>query len=736
MEEENSFLKIIKLKTTQKLTDRNFVTEIYLPKFEKEKELGTMLILIEILSPWFPAANVGKLIFNEAIKKYYDLKSEYENNQVRLEETLKSVNRKLSEVANKGEVEWLGNLNAICAVIFNNHLLISQTGTADAFLFRQKSFSHITEGLKKEETPHPLKTFTNLTAGELNPGDKILITNQEIFSDLPFQEIREVITKNKIISATNKIKKTLTKKRNSKVNYILFKIIKSEKTINPQIQEIILDEKKDNWLTKTAKLVQPVVDVPRETLTEKELAEQVKEKKKMTFGRKFFTNIGKITIHAGQRFSGNFKKKTRREITKEKLAQHKIDTKLYGEPSIEENKAPSKKSFISVPKAIFMGLGRFIASIFQPERRRFSYFLGIIILIIALVLGVSALRKSQARKEAESNARQLLVEAQAKMQAGDEQLALNQEPKAKDLYLESISLAQKASEHPKVEEEANGVIAEVQQKIDQIDNIVRIDNPKKIVDFGTQNNKRPDKFCLNENNFYTINPASGQLTQFSLNSSEISNLGTADVIKEPIFTICSSTNIYTYTNANHLFRFDLEGNAAPLACGTDQTWAKASQGQEFLGNLYLLDSTAGQIWKFRPEGENFSQAIEYLNTLQTDIKNAKSFTIDGYIYVITRTNKLIKMLSGTLQTDFKPHDIPTPLTKIKDGVDIYTDADLNFIYILDKGNHRVIEIDKEGLYTRQYVLPESLNDLKQVFVSQKTKKLYVMNASAVYEIEM
>jgi hypothetical protein len=731
--EGNYFLKVVKLKTTQKLADRNFVTEIYLPKTNTEKKLGTMLFLIEILSPWFPAANAGKLIFEEATKKYYDLEAEYENNQIRLEETLKTVNRKLAEVANKGEVEWLGNLNAVCAIIFQNNLLISQTGNADAFLFRNKNFSHITEGLKKEETPHPLKTFTNLTSGELNPSDKILITSQEIFSDLPFQEVRNIITEEKLIPAVNKIKKILNKKRNTKINFILSEIIPSEKELDPEVQEIILDEKKDNWLTKTAKLVQPVMDVPKDTLTEKELVQQIEKKKKETFARKFFIGIGKIAIRIGQRISGNFKKKTRREIVKEKLTQGKIDTSLYGEKMVAEKKISFFGSSLNLFKKIIGGFGRLFISIFKPEKRRFSYFLGIIILAILLILGISALRKSQSLKEAEANARNLLTQAQEKERQGDEQLSLNQEKKAKDFYLESINLANQASQHPKVDEEAQKFIAGVQKKIDQIDNIVRIENPVKIVDFGSQNNLASDKFCLIEKIFYTINPSSGQLAKFETN---ITNLGTAGVIKNPLFSICASNNLFTYTKANHLFRYTLEGNPTMLATGTDETWIKANRGNEFAGNLYLLDSTGGQIWKFRPEGDNFSQPIEYLNSLQIDIKGAKSFTIDGYIYVITKTNKVIKMLSGVFQEDFKVQDIPTPQNTIQDGVDIYTNTELNFIYILDKGNYRVIEIDKEALYTNQYVFPKNFNDLKQVFVSQKNKKMYIMNGSAVYEVEM
>ena len=51
MEGENTFLKIVKLATTQKLPDRNFINEVYIPQNEREKKLGTLLLLVEILSP-------------------------------------------------------------------------------------------------------------------------------------------------------------------------------------------------------------------------------------------------------------------------------------------------------------------------------------------------------------------------------------------------------------------------------------------------------------------------------------------------------------------------------------------------------------------------------------------------------------------------------------------------------------------------------------------------------------
>ncbi len=68
-------------------------------------------------------------------------------------------------------------------------------------------------------------------------------------------------------------------------------------------------------------------------------------------------------------------------------------------------------------------------------------------------------------------------------------------------------------------------------------------------------------------------------------------------------------------------------------------------------------------------------------------------------------------------------------------IKISTKDATKYIYILDADNKRVVVIDKEGLLKEQYSSP-IFTGLKDFFVSEKDKKIYVLNGSIVYGIAM
>src|SRR3990167_168204 len=80
-----------------------------------KKPMGEVFSLIEILSPWFPTAQIGKMIISNFAKYYYEGGST--SDLVNFENSLKRVNEDLAQVTQQGETDWIGNLNGILASI-------------------------------------------------------------------------------------------------------------------------------------------------------------------------------------------------------------------------------------------------------------------------------------------------------------------------------------------------------------------------------------------------------------------------------------------------------------------------------------------------------------------------------------------------------------------------------------------------------------------------------------------
>ena len=78
-------------------------------------------------------------------------------------------------------------------------------------------------------------------------------------------------------------------------------------------------------------------------------------------------------------------------------------------------------------------------------------------------------------------------------------------------------------------------------------------------------------------------------------------------------------------------------------------------------------------------------------------------------------------------------NIPEPNSTISEGKKIWTTPDINSIYILDK--NRIIEVDKDGKFLRQYGFPPEFENIVDFYIDINAKKIWVINDNKIYLAE-
>ena len=146
--------------------------------------------------------------------------------------------------------------------------------------------------------------------------------------------------------------------------------------------------------------------------------------------------------------------------------------------------------------------------------------------------------------------------------------------------------------------------------------------------------------------------------------------------------------------------------------------------------FYVLDKYEGQIIKFVPASGSAYTNSNYL-TDASSFSKVNSIAIDGAIYVLFVDGKIDKFLKGTKQS-FNVTGLNKPLSN---PTRIYTDADSDSIYILDKGGSRVVVLNKEGSFTADYSATLLKNAL-DFEVLEKDKKINFLADKKVYQIEI
>ncbi len=216
----------------------------YCPTNITQQNLGSLFGFFRINDYSDDSAYIVNFLSSVLKKEYY--LNPRRSTEDSFDTALHKINLALSELAKNGNIMWIGKLDAAICVISGNNFYFSTAGKAQVIILRDGLLSNISEGLSEnEEEPHPIKTFTNVSSGPLKSQDKIIITAENIFEVLSFEEIK----KNSLRFPPGKfyqfLKTALVNELDS-VQTIIVDISEKEKTSKRKSQSVEISKKDFN----------------------------------------------------------------------------------------------------------------------------------------------------------------------------------------------------------------------------------------------------------------------------------------------------------------------------------------------------------------------------------------------------------------------------------------------------------------------------------------------------------
>ena len=135
--------------------------------------LGTLLGVFEIDDSSEDSKYIVNFLFSVAKNEYFcnPRRGAVES----FEAALHKINVALAEIVKHGNIRWLGKFHGTIAILERNAIHLSAAGDGRIYLSRSRSLSHISEGLASADAAdRPIKTFIEISSGQLLPGDRIL----------------------------------------------------------------------------------------------------------------------------------------------------------------------------------------------------------------------------------------------------------------------------------------------------------------------------------------------------------------------------------------------------------------------------------------------------------------------------------------------------------------------------------------------------------------------------------
>jgi len=202
-------------------------------------------------------------------------------------------------------------------------------------------------------------------------------------------------------------------------------------------------------------------------------------------------------------------------------------------------------------------------------------------------------------------------------------------------------------------------------------------------------------------------------------------LAVAKTTKDALGLSQDDDNIYYVTTEAVAAVSKADGKKKELI-KNNKDWQQAASIVPYQGNLYILDQKDGILKYVRSAGE-YSKS-PYLKT-SPDLSKAVAMAIDSSVWLLFSDGSIKKYTRGN-EDSFSIKGLDKPF---KAPIKIYTNKDINNVYILDRGNSRIVKFATDGSFQAQYNA-SILRSAKDFEVNEKDKKILILSNDKIWEL--
>jgi hypothetical protein len=734
------------LSETKKIKDKGAVAIAYehIPRNPAEQQHGSIYAVIEIEDKSGRAEEIAEKIIDLLYEHYYE--DTEKEPLAAFEGALAKINDELTERSSEGQIEWLGKLNAVLAVLTGNNLHVTQAGKAEAYLYRGEYVMHVTDGLAGDSV-NPQRTFINIASGDLTEKDRLAIVTPGVFFKISKSELKKYATeKSPRVAAEDLSRLLIGDNGTTKPNAILLmEMVSPESFVNDETA----DEKTEVW-------------VPDKESTEEKLGEGV------AGGTvKIFDYLGKayegasvfLVQKAIPRIKQSLKKakkgyqKFHREagaesiiLNSEERISHPTNTDLepekiggvleVSEPLPEKAiriKETGRPRLLSLERFDFNALDRAKAKFSNrkfrfrlPGKKASLLYLGIAgALIAGLVLflvfrnqtGMVAGTNKELQNKYEQ-AVSLYDKSQQEISSSEYQNAVQNLTAAEKLIGEVIAGGYQVTESESLrnkilssKDQASRITRNTATVVHEFDaKVSEIFSDGKLI-YG---------LAFESGALYSFDPVASTTATIASNN----DLGGGKINYATLVTAARA--IVCYTDNDKVYKISLTTGKA-----TGQTVSGTLEETDALNhfgtNIYALAKNDNQIYRRLSSSSGYGAKSNYFKEAP-DLSKVTDIAIDGALYTVSATGSVNKYTSG-VQDDYSMSGLPIEYSDIRG---IYTTPDTDGIYLFTPG--LLIKIDQNGKFVAQYA-QDNAGDITSVIPDDRNNKVYFLSGNKVYSIK-
>lgn len=362
-----------------------------------------------------------------------------------------------------------------------------------------------------------------------------------------------------------------------------------------------------------------------------------------------------------------------------------------------------------------------------------------IILSLTIILGVSFLgsigylrikEQKEATQIAYNNIVQSIVD---KKDAAEAALVYNEKEKAFVLLQEAEQLLSELPQDDKKQiAEADELKASLEVFLQELRNlhvvtpdvVATLMNPDQgVLSRMERTEQGVVVFGSQVDTLYDIQLASGNVQERPLDAIKNLSLSAGNTEANTVYFLTKDHNLAEFDNATK--------GIIPREINFPATNASIGATTLYNGKLYTVDTTNAQIYKHNKTQTGFDKGSQWITGNSLDLTKVQSMVVDGNVFLGHSSGEITKLFRGEKQS-FIISGLDPQLESV---TAIYADSDTGTLYILDGASKRVVLLDKEGTFKKQFSAAEWQSPMS-MFIDEANNTAYVLDSNIVYKFGM
>lgn len=655
------------------------------------------------------------------------------NAQYRFEQFLGALNETLADQVKEGR--WnvpIEDLHAIVGIATGDQMFLSGAGELTSlFLHRTSSqryqvFNLFRSIQTEKALPTWEKAFAVVLDGDLHEGDVFCVTNKELRRMIDPDELNTILTTLPPVSAVEKVRQYFPHKDT-------FQLI----VLKAQMPGVVLQTKESDHRSSIS--VSDLVETEQET---EHLLEDQRPKLNVVLSKAVSAILNRIAPQEGsvRQSSKNIDRFKRLALTGTKfLWKH---TRRTTKASVHHAKRLSSESGRKEVLSSAKSVKSRVASLFSNTKsaakqipRSTKYLIGgLVLAIIVFGFGISTLSRSQARSAEQEAYQEQVTQLEELIERAAGAVIYKDEDQARSLYGNALALLEAL---PTDTEERLSASVEyqkdIQSALDEIRHLVTIPNPPLLADLSSVTDGVFGSSLVKSSEALYVFGTDGSI--YELNRSEkrfsVAAQGDSSTIAQAVSQEDGAIYFLTKGDSTEIYAVDFSAGTVASVLQTDETWVDLVA---YANRVYILrpttDAHDGQVLRSQRTGSDFEEPEEWIDQRTVDFSEAVSVTIDGTIFILNKDGEISRFSSGS-EVGWTSGVVDPPLTVASK---IWTDAESDFVYVLESETKRVVVFEKEsGEFVVQYK-SESFSDLTDMVVDEEDYSIYLLAGSKLYSI--